>query len=57
MSSKGVDPMVLYELKDWVKSLKTENIRLQALIKIEHARFACYISDFSLALEHLLYTK
>lgn len=40
MSSKGLDPMVLYELKDIIKSLRHDNLRLQALVKIEHARFA-----------------
>ena len=40
MSNKTIDLMVLHELKDRVKSLKTDNIRLQALVKIEHARFA-----------------
>lgn len=40
MAKKGIDPMVLYELKDIVKKLKIDNLRLQALIKIEHSRFA-----------------
>ena len=40
MENKRLDPMVLYELKDVVKSLKMENLRLQSLVKIEHSRFA-----------------
>jgi hypothetical protein len=57
MASKGLDPMVLYELKDCIRSLKIDNMRLQAFVKIEHSRFASYINDFSLALEYLLHKK
>lgn len=57
MATKGLDPMVLYELKDVVKSLKLDNLRLQALVKIEHSRFATCIQDFSLALDYLLHRK
>ena len=57
MASKGLDPMVLHELKDCIRSLKMDNMRLQALVKIEHSRFASYINDFSLALEYLLHKK
>lgn len=57
MAKKGIDPMVLYELKDIVKKFKIDNLRLQALVKIEHSRFAGWIKDFSLALDYLLNRK
>ena len=57
MAKKEIDPMVLYELKDIVKRIKIDNLRLQALIKIEHSRFAGWIKDFSLAIDYLLHRK
>lgn len=52
-----LDPMILHELKDCVRSIKMDNLRLQALVKIEHSRFASHIEDFSLALKYLLHRK
>lgn len=57
MESRSLDPMVLYELKDYVKSLKIDNLKLQAMVKIEHSRFASYLEDFSKGFEYLLHCK
>jgi len=57
MASKSIDPMVLHELKDCLRSLKMDNMRLQTMVQIEHSRFATYIHDFSKALQFLLHRK
>ncbi|CAI2369547.1 unnamed protein product [Moneuplotes crassus] len=57
MEVKGIDPMVLFELKDLVRSLKIDNLKLQAQVKIEHGRFATYLDEFAKGVDYLLYQK
>ena len=57
MSKITIDKMALHELKDNMRSLKIDNLRLQALVKIEHSRFATYLDDFSKGLNYLINRK